>query len=120
MKILIIEDDEMPAFLMMRALSDFGEVEFCMKDGLMPTIEEIRVKVLEADMILLDDDLRTSYRGRDLLPFCAGKIVVGTSTQTPLGSVQFTGKGCLSMSPGCIAAQDLRKLVANQLGIDNV
>lgn len=113
MKILIIEDDEMPAFLMSIALSDLGDVEVCTTE--MPTLEEIRVKILEADVVLLDGYLRTSYEGRDLLPFCNGKIVIGTSTSECLGLVQFSRKNSLNENKNCPAARELRDLVSSQL-----
>lgn len=81
----------------------------------MPSLERIRSRIKEADVIILDDDLSTSYEGRDLLPDCQGKMVVGTSTRISLGTVQFTDKNNFYPRTVFTTGQKLRDLVLSQV-----
>ncbi len=105
MKILIIEDGRATAEKLANALSELGEVSTCTRPdpfevefekAMMPPKEEVIHMIENADIILLDDDLQTSYRGRDLLNNCEGKKVLGISTKIDLGHAVWYAKDHLS------------------------
>lgn len=103
MRILIIEDSRWCALLMAEVLVGLGEITVFTKPSLekvggdflkvrMPPMEKVLELLKEADMVLLDQDLMTSYSGKDLLPYCDGKKVVSISVSTIPGLISWTRK----------------------------
>ena len=113
MKILIVEDDYDTAQALKDVLEDLGQVTVCsinLDTFVMPPREEVVKLIADVDVILLDNDLSTSYTGKDLLSDCRGRHVIGTSTHSTLGSTNFRFKEAIGEPEH---REELRTLVMN-------
>ena len=120
MKILIIEDSVFYARCISRTLESLGEITFAIRESLelleeygvancgMLPMQEVVQLIMEADLVLLDQDLSDEFTGKDLIPFCEGKKLVGISSNTQLGTVNWNRKEYLDRPE---IAEDLRLLV---------
>ena len=64
----------------------------------MPPKEKVVDAIKQADFILLDGQICREYDGKQLLPLCKGKKVLGISTQFDLGDHNWFGKDRLTSS----------------------
>ncbi len=99
MKLLVIDDDRHVANKIAAAVAEFGEVAICTVvnsfSGVMPPKDEVISAIAGADFILLDGMICGEYDGKDLLPHCTGKKVLGISNSSNLGEHNWHGKGDL-------------------------
>jgi len=127
-RILIIEDVNKNAKALENAIQGLGEIVLCtmpnfnevrdFKKMVMPSEEEAVRLISEADIILMDCELgtKTPYSGKELLPHCRGKKVIGISRLIVEDCEKnFGGKELLNDDQFPDEADKLRKLVSEAL-----
>ncbi len=117
--ILIIEDHHDIARKMAESLTGLGSIVCCTKPkkvfSQMPSLDEVKKMIAEADIVLLDGDLgSTPYKGKDLLSLCEGKKVIGISTHFSFGEVNYRMKNYLTFGDSP-ENQKFRTLVSSQI-----
>lgn len=98
---LIIDDEKWVIPYFREALESLGiEVQSITADPRMPPQDEVFRQIESADVIVLDNDLKTDYTGEDLLGFCqrTGKKVVGISSMKCFGDGYFPSKDFFALS----------------------
>lgn len=122
MKLLVIDDNRHAAKKIAAVVAEFGEVVVCTTDdslfGKMPAKDVVVNAITLADLVLLDGQICREYSGKDLLPHCAGKKVLGISTQFNLGEGENNWYSKDALSDGKQYAIDsLREKVAKMVSV---